>query len=57
MIVPRDKVDVVVAEDTLPLEQLNDCLRIYICYNVVNIDKVSAADLNERSSKLVQGRR
>ena len=43
---PREKVEVVVAENSLSLEQLNVHLGIHISDHVVKVLKISAADLS-----------
>ena len=45
---PREGVDVIVAKDSLPLEQLDVCLEIHMCNHVVEILKISAANFGKR---------
>ena len=52
---PRERVDIVVAEDALSLEQLNIRHWINLGDNLVEIVEVPTAGLGERGSELLQG--
>ena len=53
----RERVEVVVAEYFIPLEQLYVRLGIHICYYVVKILKISATNFSKQGRKLLHGSR
>ena len=50
----RERIEVIIAEDSFPFKQLNVSLRVHIRDNVVKILEVLAIVLGKRDRKLLQ---